>query len=96
MTRFKRAVLEKLDQISSDMGFLKGAILQKDREVERLSDQNKDLMDRLMSIKFEDYINMNPDRWEGPLRKDIDESPETDENLAGRIITDEDLGKQSS
>lgn len=93
MTRFKRAVLEKLDQINSDMGFLKGALLQKDREVERLEKHNKDLMDRIMSIKFEDYINMTPDRWDSPKREEVDTSPLTDDNMAGEILSDEELGK---
>lgn len=93
MTRFKRKVLDNLEKIRSDMGFLKGALLQRDGEIERLEKQNKDLMDRIMSIKFEDYINMTPDRWDSPKREEVDTSPLTDDNMAGEILSDEELGK---
>lgn len=93
MTKFKREVLENLEKIKSDMGFLKGALLQRDGEIERLERQNKDLMDRIMSIRFEDYINMTPDRWDSPKREEVDMSPLTDENMAGEILSDEDISK---
>lgn len=94
MTKFKREVLKKLEQINSDIGFLKGALLQRDGEIGRLERQNRDLMDRIMSIKWESYINQSPDRWEATGKHtETDSSPLTDEQYIGEILADEDLSK---
>lgn len=65
---------------------------------QRLLDQNKELMDRLMSRNWESYATYSPDvhnRIEAG--EDIEsDKPIMDEGNAGEILSDEDLGIQSS
>lgn len=65
---------------------------------QRLLDQNKELMDRLMSRNWESYAAYSPDVHN---RLDTDEDiepdkPIMDEGNVGEILSDEELGIQSS
>jgi len=90
---FRKDVKGMLSRLEYKLNTLNTRIESKSVEIQRLEEQNKALFDRLMSIKWEDYVNMNPDRWEGKTSKEILVSPLTDENMAGEILSDEEISK---
>lgn len=93
MSKFKRKTEERLVRLEASMSILKRALADKDKEVERLERQNKDLMDRFMATKWETYVNQNPDRWDSGAKHEIVMSPLNDLSNAGEILSDEDIGK---
>ena len=90
---FRKEVRDALERLEYKINALNTRIESKSAEVERLEEQNKSLFDRLMSIKWEDYISQNPDRWEDKGKQEMSISPLTDDNMAGEILSDEEINK---
>ena len=90
---FRKDVKEALGRLEYKLNTLNTKIESKSAEIMRLEEQNKRLFDRLMSIDWEKYINQNPDRWEDRSKTEVITSPLTDDNMAGEILSDEEIGK---
>ena len=75
-------VEKKLDELLLNQG-----------EVGRLSDQNKELFDRLMSIDWEKFAYLREDKDKSPSdRSQYIYGAESDETNIGEILSDEDIG----
>ena len=81
---FRAEVREKLGEISDFMRVIAEQKVLHTAEIERLSAQNKDLMDRLMSRNFETLMTYQPRVEDGSSFPKYD--PEADEQSAGEIL----------
>lgn len=90
---FRSEVREALIRLEDKLNILNTRIESKSAEITRLEEQNRALFDRLMSIDWEKYINQNPDRWQSEEQAEVIMSPLTDDNMAGEILSDEDISK---
>jgi len=94
MSRFKDEVKDRLSKLEASVDLLKRSLTSKDKEIDRLEKQNKDLMDRFMATKWEPYVNQNPDRWDNTAAQTRNVfSPVNDLENVGEILSDEELGK---
>lgn len=91
---FRKEVRERLGKVE----VLLETILAKFEADERLVGQNKELFDRLISRNWDEF-------WKSPTgTKEMEktemvmtpQSPLQDEDMVGRIVTDEEIGQPSS
>ena len=90
--RFKKGVMLRLDKLEMKVLVLEEHLRRKDGEVERLANQNTDLMNRFMATKWDQYATMNPEHWKGEkIQTFVNGSPLTDTSNAGEVLSDEDI-----
>lgn len=94
---FRKDVGKRLDKLEITLEMVQRIFIQKDAEIQRLAKQNLDLMNRFMATKWDQYATMNPEHWKDTsVAVEVNGSPLTDISNAGEVLSDEDIGKQSS
>lgn len=89
----KKDILDKLTNIERLLIEINRKVSTTPGEVKRLEDQNKQLLNRLMAVNFEKYATYAPENIGDSKPTEVVVSPITDENNAGEILSDEELGK---
>lgn len=89
---FRSEVREFMKNMEMERSMTKTIVAQLNKTIKLLTKQNKDLMNRMMAIDFKELQTFSNDVIEGPSYRNDEVTMDFDEDNAGEILTEEELG----